>query len=727
MSKNGKKVIYVNSNIYSQNVEKNNFNKDAISSEIPDPIRYFSGNFWTLLRNNLIKCQVDPLFKVSKIEDNIISLEADKTKFYEDVIENGLLVKKFNKESWKEFITEKIPSETQIFEDYYINFSEPVNISEENTAIEKGVGYLNKEFIFNFYSPEYEALINDQIFDVTLLPTVYDIFSDKSTGTRTAEENLILSLGGYIQSNYVDSLATSNKTNQLLKEYFLEYSKKFTLPELGPVKKQIRDLNSLILLNADKLSVSKKLNNNYVPFPFYMEAKLSNYASEKTNFVHVLSNIGNTLQDLLVYIINQFTIKQKNFVYANNLDKPFEASLQEFDIKNWINSKVNVTSSDRLITTDVAVSYSNLINYLKDNLKIKTRKYDQFMNTSSHYDVIFYKIEKRQFNFNKQNKPINTVIMVPDEGEVIKYIDSQIKYGTEYYYTVSAHTMVIGTEYSYLPYYSDASSAEFERDITNGTYKLKIQTNASYKIFEIPLANFKGSVYETPYTKPIVKIDQQEQDLLISLLDSSTQSTEKFEIIENSDFQIFESIRLSQDNEDPETIVSKINNSANTKIQIYKTTDYPTNYLSLQNKLYKTLSLNNNSKNFTDTIVNNNKYYYAFRYLNEHNIPSNISDIFEIQIINEDGYYYLETNIIDIKKPFPKQISKNMKKYLLIRPSIIQTQPRFEADVNRVEDIYLGPKGQNVWGKPFVLKLTSKKTNRTLKFNFTATFDKKKE
>jgi len=730
MSKKGKRAIYINSNIFAQNVKPENFNKDSAGSQIPDPIRYYSGNFWTFKNNNLTKTDVAPLFNIAKenFSPDTITLTVDQSKFYEDTFENGILIKKFNKSSWLDFIEQTVPAQEQIFEDYYVNFAEPINIAESGQIAEGDISFLNREFIFNFYSPSYEALLSDQTFDVTILPTVYNVLRNNQVDIRTEEENLILSLGGFIESNYVDSLTTSNKTNDLLKEYFNQYAETFVLPDVAPVKKRIRQTNSIINLNTETLSLVKKLNNKYVPFPFYMQTEFSNLASEYNNLIHVLDDFEGTKDNLLSYIQNQFSIKTKNFLYSSDDVTPTELQLQELDIKTWIDSNIaRTTATDVNITPSVAISFSQLIDYLKDNIKIKNRKYENFVKESCFYDVLFYKIEKRQFNYNKQNKPINTYFVTPDKGDLIKFIDTQIKYGVDYYYTITAYTMVIGSEYNYTPYYNETNKLEKQRDIEKGKYKLNVTAKPAYKILEIPFAKFTGAVHEKPYTKPVMSVSQLENELFFRLLDSDLQSSEEFEIVENNDFKLFENIRLSQDNENPNEIVSSINNNANVRLQIYKTTNYPTNYLSFQNKLYKTLILENNNKSFIDTILDNTKYYYMFRFLNEHNVPSNVSKIIEVKLINEEGYYYLETKDIDVKTPYPKKNFKAMKRYLLVRPSVLQVQPHFDKDIKTIDDVYLGTNQQNVWDKPFVLKITSNKTNRVLKFNFTATLDKKKE
>jgi hypothetical protein len=723
MNKNGKKVIYVNSNIYSEKVDKENFTKNSVGPQIPDGIRYYSGNFWTTYRNSLQKASVDPIYNISKVDSQTIALKADQTKFYEDTFENGLLVKKFNKNSWKEFIENIIPPTQQIFEDYYISFPEPTNIPDIGADAQSGGSFINREFVYNFFSPSYETLIGDPVFDVTLLPTIYNVLANKQAEIRTEEENLILSLGGFIGSSYVDSLSLATKTTDLVKQYFDQYAKTFVMPEVAPVKRQIKQYNTKVNVDSERLQLVKKLNNKYVPFPHYMEATFTNIASSENNFIHTIQNYGTCKDDLLEFIKNQFVINNKNFIYSNNVEKPTEISIAEVNLKNWIDENINSVET----SVETSVSYSDLIKYIKNNIKVKAREYIDLLSKPAFFDTVFYKIEKRQFNYKKENKPISTLYITPDKSEIIKYIDTQIKYGTDYYYTISAYTLVVGAEYSYNPYYPEISSIEKANDIAKGEYKLKVSTKPTYKVLEIPLAKIDGAVYETPYTKPVIKVDQRENNVLFSLRDSSTESYEQFEIVENNDFKLFEAIRMAQDNSDENTIYSKLNPLSAAKLQIYRTTTYPTNFLSFQNKLFKTLVLDQNNRNFTDSIISNTKYYYMFRYLNEHGVPSNVSDVIEVQIINEDGYYYIDTKTIDMKMPFPKTVSKGMKKYLLIRPSIIQVQPKFDKEIATVDDVQLGPAGDNVWNKDFTLKLTSNKSNRVIKLNFRATINKKNQ
>jgi hypothetical protein len=76
--------------------------------------------------------------------------------------------------------------------------------------------------------------------------------------------------------------------------------------------------------------------------------------------------------------------------------------------------------------------------------------------------------------------------------------------------------------------------------------------------------------------------------------------------------------------------------------------------------------------------------------------------------------------LVDLNKQTPRKMFKGMKKYLLVRPSVLQTQPRYKDTVQTVKDVNLGPQKDAVWEKNFVLTVRSNKSNRILKFNFKA-------
>ena len=81
-----------------------------------------------------------------------------------------------------------------------------------------------------------------------------------------------------------------------------------------------------------------------------------------------------------------------------------------------------------------------------------------------------------------------------------------------------------------------------------------------------------------PTLRNAVKIEKDTENIRINLLQSDLKSLEKFEIIENKDFNLFQSIMKSQDNIEEEKIESVLNNGNTVGLQIYKTIIKPTLY-----------------------------------------------------------------------------------------------------------------------------------------------------
>lgn len=727
MKKTGKKIKYINSNIYSPIVSGDNFSYDNFFSEIPDSIRYFSKNYWSQHGDHLVVANTinqDNMFEIEHLDDSTILLKANKSKFTKDIIdENGILEKNFDKEKWLYFLTNIIPSSNNIFYDYSFDIPELLDVKKLPNDSNKNICYLDKSYKYNFYSQNYESLINDRTFSETSIPYMMSLLNNPSLDTRTYEENLILTLGGLIPDDYAESLFLAKEYNENVIKYFDSYAEAY------------RNTNSLAFIqNLEQIAKLMKVKENqietinnvtFVPFPFYTDIKFSNLSDN--NFVEDLKNIGYIKDELQNYMNSNLNLLEKNnFIISSDIVQ--ENSINSYDVKEWIESGLSgnvISISDR----PSAIEYGKLINYINQNIKVKTRNYDELNSAINFSEVLFYKIEKRVSGYDTNNI-IQTLWYDVPKTDIIRFIDTQVKYSTDYYYSVYAYVMVAGNKYSYSNFYDNSGWTDIQtsllqkNDINDGLYRLKINNKPSYKIFEIPISKFNLSINEDPYTKPIVKIEKDKDNIRINILESAEESFDNIKIIENKDFKTLESIKKSQNNFEKDKIYCQKNKKTIDTLQIYRTTIKPINYLSFQGKLYKTLSLYND-KTFVDYITPGIKYYYAFRYLNNHETPSDLSNITEIMLKDEDGYSYLdikETTLEPIKENI---LFKPFKKYILVRPSLIQTQLQLNNPIMTSKDIILGPQNNSIWGKQFILKVTSKKTNRIIEFNLSSIIDNK--
>lgn len=724
MIKNGKKVLYVNFNNFVETTDEANMDKESVVSQIPDRIRYYSKNYWTLKKNKLVaENKNDSLIDLEFLDDSTLYLKANKEKFsIQQLDSTGLLVSKFSKTSWENFLAYAQPDANEFYEDFYSVFIEPINYAENEGAIESGISYINKEYFYNFYSPNYESATSAQIFDVKQIPSAYTLLDDSKIDVRTRTENLFLSLGGLISNDLVDSLLLSNKINDTVKKYFNELVKAYSSPDYPLISQEIRVSNENFIISKEKNNLTKTAKGTFLPFPYYFYTEFSNLSPHKNDFIHVMAQ-NNLDNELLNYVIEKEDVLSKEFVYSGDLNE--RRNINHYDFKEFINNKIaqlTQTNIDDIRPLNEIVSFTDLIGYVNENIKTKQRTYKQLLSEPANNQVLFYKIEKRQFNYT--SNIVQTYWILPDESSIIKFFDTQIKYGTEYFYTIYAYTLCVGSRYTYKPYGYESELAKI-KDLENGFFKMKVEVNPSYQILEMPFANFTNAVFEPPYTKPVVDIKLDNDKIRFVFEQSPLDTLENPQVIEAADLKNFQNIKLFQQNENENLIKFVVNNEINKRIQIYRTTTKPTNYLSFQGKLYKTIALSSNANTFLDNLVSNLKYYYLFRFINNHNTPSNVSKVYEIEIVDEDDYKVLRLKEVDLSGKAPRKDVKEMKKYLLIRPSITQTRPTFGDTVTSIDEVDVGPPSQKVWNKDFILRVTSKKTKRVLEFNLSSIINKK--
>ena len=89
----------------------------------------------------------------------------------------------------------------------------------------------------------------------------------------------------------------------------------------------------------------------------------------------------------------------------------------------------------------------------------------------------------------------------------------------------------------------------------------------------------------------------------------------------------------------------------NARLQIYRTVTKPRNHLDFKGTLYKELVPSQNLIFLEDRIVHNRKYYYLFRYLNRHNVPSPTSTIYSVELRDQEGYVDLNIEELDLNPP----------------------------------------------------------------------------
>jgi len=591
MKKIGKKTAFIDSNNFIPDINK----KSNFFSQ--DLIRYFSNNIWTKYNNNVVNASnyfQNEDFKIEHINEDTLLLHANKNVFSSNIIDDrGFLVKSFNKNLWEDYVLNTLtPAYEKNYEDYYIETPDMVDVKDQSMVIEKGSNYSKKEFIYNFFIPKYEELISDSVSDINSFPAYFALGDDPGSGQRKYEENLMLGLGGIISTTYIDGLFAAKNIDNA-KVYFNKFSDVYKDNSSIEGMQFIKAYNKNVKINKNKIDYFK--SNPFVPFPMYMELTFTNFIDTQDNFYYNIKNIGKVSSDLDTFLIkndiNTDTKKVQNFINTKALE---EEAINIYDVKKWLqagadgtlttNGTANASDMSRSEQTILSIEYSKLVEYIKKFIKPKARSYMDMLLKPSHSEILFYKIEKRQGGYNKNNI-LQTFYVEPIKDELIKIIDTQLKYGVEYYYTIKAYTLVVGNSYTYEKYDYSGNMSLYDKDISEGRIRVKVKNKPNYKIFEMPYGKFFGSVQEFPLTKPRPKIEKYEDKLKISLMDSDLESSEQFEVINTNEFNLFEKIALSQDNREMDKIVSKRNKDSYYYLEIFKTVEKPLSYLNFQGKL----------------------------------------------------------------------------------------------------------------------------------------------
>ena len=358
-----------------------------------------------------------------------------------------------------------------------------------------------------------------------------------------------------------------------------------------------------------------------------------------------------------------------------------------------------------------------------------------------YHKILFYRVEKRKV-ITTENTARSEVIqnfLIPYTGDkdLVKFIDSQVKYGQRYDYQVYAYNIVIGNKYSYRPRESNYIVFGENRVDLGGVI---FENEPSLKIVEVPFTNFSNVVYDAAPLPPSVEIYpslREERKVSFFLEDRYGEEYLNPIIFDNEgEEEKINLIRLSQ--EIPTGPLLYRGDDTAKAFQVFRTTTKPESKLAMQNFLIDevdttldrdpTSACNFRSRSILwddARIEYNRKYYYMFRTIDIHNSYSNPSDIYEVELVETLGHVQLVINIVRPEIPTITK-KKSFRKYLRIAPAleqmllsnpVIQESETVEEFATQFGRAKLGPDGNEIWtnvekkfGKDIKLVVTSKKT-----------------
>jgi len=476
-----------------------------------------------------------------------------------------------------------------------------------------------------------------------------------------------------------------------------------------------------------------------------------------------------------------------------------DISVTTLDVFSWIKrlGRVNYSNNKKLTLFEdkesrTSSKFEGFMNSLVFTGKLQSlieqnqRSYLDITNGVKAYsETICYKIEKSL----QRGSPIQTVWM-PNTNEIdlIEYIDTQVKYNKFYKYRITAYQFVLGSEYQYIdvdfpesydkvkkkqivpPNTGKVSGVQemkmpskyktgFSNNLINTTHErreveegkfykasFKVAVRPCVKIIELPFFEVSGKVIDDPPVPPhidVIPYRGVNNKLLFNMNTNVGEYWMDPVIFTENDQQVITEIRRSKKKRDDGKIMYTTDDALSA-FEIYRLETPPEQIEDFASSLRAVVQTDVNrrtiqkatSASFVDTLDPNKTYYYTFRAIDIHGKMSNPTDVYRIQLVDNDGAVYPLIEIYEIKENKPQKPSKSGKKLINIEPILTQTLIDFGKSkigdgnsAKNVSSVFLGQANEPVFGERFKIRLISKQTGRKidLNVNYNVQVDKKQK
>jgi hypothetical protein len=637
--------------------------------------------------------------------------------------------------------------------------------------------FINYDFEYNFFINGYERATSRSIPE-TLMPNIYVFGSEVQSanldgingipGTLYAKQ---LTLNGRIKNVFVDIV--SDKTGEKIGEkdsgeYFDKYVRAISNPPvISPLPADLELLSNQyknIIFPQAGIDMMKDYNSNKHLFPMYSEIQFQ--TDRFTEIAQILTESGLS-GDLIKYIIEtdrvSFSTARTDTVInsstgASDDTETIDSIFDTWDITDWINDlRGNTTNTQiqRTIGNDKMIFmggesmndatsndpsnnlyrslmstllYSKLLQLSKNSFRTMNQIYNSALSPS---ETVFYEIKKYSGDQIVEENAIQSFYFInSNDIDVLKFVDTQVKYNKQYTYVVHAYQMVMGNKYKYL---------NNTQQTTGTTAEIEIENNVSFRIFKVPLNSKTNRVLDRPPVFPDVDIVPYRgvKDKVLLSMNSNVGFYELDPVsITGEDEALIAAIREAQKR--PTGPVEYKTDDKSTTFQVFRLERSPASYNDFDGNMIATVDTTfQKDKNyflpsaaFVDNILPNVTYYYTLRVVDNHGHVSNPSPIYQFRMVDDSGAVYPLIEVVQLRPPgfFTKRKTKSMRKYIQLIPSLPQTLlneeqlfnggPRISPQINdSFNSLPIGVMNEGVWDQKYKVRLVSKKTGRKIDIN----------
>jgi len=430
---------------------------------------------------------------------------------------------------------------------------------------------------------------------------------------------------------------------------------------------------------------------------------------------------------------------------------------------------------------------------LADYSEDKFRTFPEIMRGElAQSETLFYKIAKhtRLPNGELYPTPVQEIFLPnSSDTDILSYIDTQIANEKSYKYIVYAYELVWGSDYMYkfprppgnrcsadAPCPPDETCESIWNDhawsrqcvpaaraineegeweewaadaaqVINPGATFDVATYPHLKIFEIPFFEFDTLVADKPPLPPDVEFIpfRGVNNRILFLFRSMTGEIKAHPIfMSDGDEEEFDIIRQAQGLGEGEMLDWKGDDPAY-GYEIFRTTMPPKSYRDFFGEPYQKVLAEeplgcgdvSSTEFFEDELEPNVKYYYTFREIDVHAKFSNPTEVFEVELVDDNGLIFPRIKVYDFPELKLEKEMDTFTRYLLITPAVGQdelylTNENPETVTSAVDaEVQLGVVEEAVFPIPaldndtpddsnqakFKIRITSKQTGKKIDVN----------
>lgn len=698
---------------------------------LTDPFRSKYGGFWIKESDEedkivFAKGQSSVLFdKVSGINITSQYFEATPHNYYMENLDDISEISNFNYTYDISYVHQKMYTEKEAAQVELPYNSLILDVKQEYNYYNKKYEEIHAELEESFLPNIYYISLNDQMIDGKKTPEIEDdIVIDPDIKKLLTLNN--------DEADGAEPLRTES--------YYNYFTDRYPLRNIDD--QQLMERSKEIVIPFSFLDKVEEYGNDNQSYPMFVDLRFDTEVAGLLTFnLRDKKYFGQQFINKAISLFKT-TNRSFNFIKQEYEDNPsglFRSENRYIEVNDLMNG-ISENSDDTYVYLGNYAEFNNFENndlifqqekeqfdaILKRLYKTYSRTYKDIIDGKKCYkETLFYKIVKFAVG---DETPLQSIYVPKDTARnYFRYIDTQVKYDKQYTYRIYSYDFVLGNLYRF---YKALSLVQFTNQI-----RPYIIENI-YDEFQIAVSD-KPPIFPQVNILPYKDVDNK----LLLLFNNSNGDAELEEIIiKEEDRASFEKARMKQMLEENELITFS-GDDIPKKYQIFKTTTAPFSYedFSTAEMIEVSTLIDENSTaratpaSFIDNIRPNTKYYFTFRTVDIHDQISNPTEIYEVEMINENGTIFPIIQTWKFPKVTEKQIAKTAKRFIMLKPTVLQSYMNVDTTgVDTIENLRnqvvdaIGVKDVSVWGdKKFKMRIVSKHTGKIYDINIK--FNKKGE